>query len=393
MMRQNCVMPSVAGLALRAERCPGAPPWNVVNAQDPMHTRWFLSGLVSMLSALFLTGCSHGGGAPEAEEKAPTEVAVQVGKVTRVTLRARVDTYGTVEAEPAGGGKPAGAARLSAPAPGIVMAVPVKEGERVAAGSVVVKLDDRVALAQVEKARHAVEFAGQQMARQNQLKTVEGTSEKTIQETAQLLAAAQAELAAAQAQLALVHLTTPLAGVVARVCVQPGQTVDPNTVVAEVIDPARLVATVNVPAAEAALLKAGQPAELLAEPGPSAPAQGKVQYVSPQVDARTATVLVRISVPPEAGLRSGQFVHVRVTTEERAGKLAVPREAIYTDHEGQSTLSIVEGEVARQKTVKAGLRDGDLVEVEGEGVTEGATVVTVGSYALPKETKVRVLGK
>jgi membrane fusion protein (multidrug efflux system) len=353
-----------------------------------MHTRLIVSTLLPVLSALLLSGC---GARHEEELKAPTEVAVQVGKVTRVTLRARVDAYGTVEAEPAGGGKPAGAARLSAPAAGIVMAVPVKEGERVEAGTVIVKLDDRVALAQVEKARHAVQFAEQQMARQNKLKAVEGTSEKLIQEAAQQLAAARSELATAQAQLALVQLTTPLAGTVARIHVQPGQTVEPNTVVAEVIDPARLVATVNLPAAEAALVKAGQSAELLAERDAKAAVQGKVLYVSPQVDAKTATVLVRVSVPPGAGLRSGQFVHVRVIVEERSGKLAVPREAVYTDHDGQTTLSIVEGDVAKQKTVKAGLRDGGLVEVEGEGVTEGATVVTLGSYALPKETKVRVV--
>ena len=166
--------------------------------------------MLAAVGAVALTGCKPAGDA--AEEKIVTEVAVQVGKVTRVTLRGRVEAYGTVEAEPAGGGKPAGAARLSAPAAGIVMAVPVKEGERVEAGSVVVKLDDRVALAQAEKARHAVEFAEQQVARQDKLKAIEGTSEKLMQEAAQQLAAAQAELAAAQAQLALVQLTTPLAG-------------------------------------------------------------------------------------------------------------------------------------------------------------------------------------
>jgi membrane fusion protein (multidrug efflux system) len=100
---------------------------------------------------------------------------------------------------------------------------------------------------------------------------------------------------------------------------------------------------------------------------------------------------VRVSVPPGAGLILGQFVRVRIITEEREGKLAVPREAVYTDHDGQTTLSVVEGDNAIQKTVKAGLRDGDLVEVEGEGLKEGETVVTLGSYALPKETKVRIL--
>lgn len=340
-----------------------------------MNTRTILSGLFALLSSAFLSGC--GSGQTEDEAKAPTEVAVQVGKVTRVTLRARVDAYGTVEGEPAGGGKAAGAARLSAPATGIVMAVPVSEGERVEAGAVIVKLDDRAALAQLR-------LAEQQMERQNKLKETSNTSEKAVQEAAQ-------QLAAAQAQLALVQLTSPIAGVVARVNVQPGQTVDANTVVAEVIDPARLVATVNVPAAEAALLKAGQPAELLLERSASVAAQGKVLYVSPQVDAKTATVLVRASVPADAGLRAGQFVHVRVITEERAGKLAVPRAAVYTDHDGQSTLSTVEGDVAKQRAVKVGLRDGNLVEVEGEGIAEGTTVVTLGSYALPKETKIRIL--
>jgi membrane fusion protein (multidrug efflux system) len=349
-----------------------------LSQQSRLHMKANLTALFATLAAagaLSLTGCKPGGA--EDEAKAPTEVAVQVGKVVRATLRAWVVAYGTVEGEPAGGGKAAGSARLSAPAAGIVMDVPAKEGERVAAGAVIVRLDDRAALAQLR-------LAEQQMARQNQLKQTGGTSEKAVQEAAQ-------QLASAQAQLALVQLTSPIAGVVARIHVQPGQAVDANTVAAEVIDPARLVATVSVPVAEAASLKAGQPAKLLLERSATVAAQGKVLYISPQVDAKTATVLVRVSVSADSGLRNGQFVHVRIITEERAGKLAVPRESIYTDHDGQSTLSIVEGDVARQKPVKTGLRDGNLVEVEGEGIAEGVTVVTLGSYALPQETKIRIL--
>jgi membrane fusion protein, multidrug efflux system len=340
-----------------------------------MNTQIILPCFLALLSAAIFSGCS--GGHTEKEQEAPTEVAVQVGKVVRVTLRARVDAYGTVEGEPAGGGKVAGSARLSAPAAGMVMAVPVSEGERVAAGAMIVRLDDRAAVAQLR-------LAEQQMERQNQLKASGNTSVKVVQEAAQ-------QLANAQAQLALVQLTSPIAGVVDRINVQPGQTVDASTVVAEVIDPARLVATVNVPAAESALLRAGQMVELLLERSANVAAQSKVLYVSPQVDAKTATVLVRVSVPADAGLRAGQFVHVRVIIEERVGKLAVPRAAVYTDHDGNSKLSTVEGGTAKQRTVKVGLRDENLVEVEGEGVTDGATVVTLGSYALPQETKVRIL--
>jgi len=331
--------------------------------------------IFAVVGALSLAGCKPAGN--EEEPKTATEVAVQVAKVTRTTLRARVEAYGAVEPEPAGGGKPAGAARLSAPVAGVVLAVPAKEGESVEAGAVIVKLDDRAALAQLR-------LAEQQMERQNKLKESGGTSEKAVQEAAQ-------QLAAAQAQLALVQLASPIAGVVARINVQPGQAVDMNTIVAEIVDNSRLVVTAYVPADEAALLKSGQPAELFSGSTSKPVATGAITFVSPQVDPKTGAALVRVSVPADAGLRGGQFVPVSIIIEERAGKLAVPREAIYRDYDGQSTLSIVEGDMAKQKTVKVGLRDGKLVEVEGDGVTEGATVVTLGSYALPKETKIRIL--
>jgi len=46
-----------------------------------------------------------------------------------------------------------------------------------------------------------------------------------------------------------------------------------------------------------------------------------------------------------------------------------------------------------QRPVKVGLRDGELVEIEGDSLREGMTVVTEGAYGLPKETRVRVLNQ
>ena len=333
--------------------------------------------ILAAVGALSLTGCKPTG--TEEEPKVVTEVAVQVAKVTRTTLRAHVETYGTVEPEPAGGGKPAGAARLAAPVAGVVMAVPAKEGERVEAGAVIVKLDDRLALA-------SLALAEQQFERQKKLRTVEGTSEKMFQEAAQ-------QLAAARAQLALVQLTTPLAGVVARINVQPGQAVDMNTVVAEIVDPTRLVVTANVPAEEAMLLQTGQPAGFFIGNAEKPAASGKVAFVSPQVDPKTGSTLVRLTVAADAGLRPGQLIRTRIVSAEHTGRLAVPVESVVTDVEGHSVIAVVTGDMATQKPVKVGVRDGGLVEVEGEGLKEGDMVVTVGAYGLTKETKVKIAGQ
>jgi membrane fusion protein, multidrug efflux system len=351
---------------------------------------FLLFTLLAAASVLAWSGCKRGG--ESGEEKIVTEVAVQVGKVTKADLRARVEAFGVVEPEPAKAGGPGGGAKLAAPAAGVVLAVAATEGQSVKAGDVVVRLDDRMAQAAVDKAQHGVEYGEQLVARQDKLRAVEGTSEKAIQEAQQQLAGARAELASAKAALAQVQLATPVDGVVARVNVQPGQTVDPNMVVAEIVDQGRLVVTVNVPAGEAAGLKAGQPAEIFAEGADKAAASGNVSFVSPAVDLKTGTALVRVALPKDSGLRPGQFVRARIVSEERAGRLAVPRESVVKGEEGQ-VIYLVEGDTAKEKAVKTGLRDGKLVEVEGEGLKEGEVVVTVGAYGLPKETKIKVISQ
>jgi RND family efflux transporter MFP subunit len=177
--------------------------------------------------------------------------------------------------------------------------------------------------------------------------------------------------------------------VVARINVQPGQSVDLNTVVAEIIDPKRLVATVSVPAGEAAQVKAGQTAEIFVDNAKTPATTGIVSFVSPSVDVKTAAAPVRLALPEDSGLRAGQFVRARIVTEELTDRLVVPRESVVKADDDQ-VIYVVDGDRAVQMRVKTGLRDGNLVEVEAEGLKEGDTIVTVGAYGLPKETKVKI---
>ncbi|HPA19566.1 MAG TPA: efflux RND transporter periplasmic adaptor subunit [Verrucomicrobiae bacterium] len=312
-----------------------------------------------------------------AENEIQTEVAVQVAKVQRATLRSYVIAYGVVEGEPARSGRPGAAARLAPPVTGLVTEVLCSEGQRAEKGATLFRLDSRV----VEV---AVAAANVNLDRQRQLMKVEGTSQKALQE-------AEQQMAAAEAQLALLRIEAPFSGTVTRVNVRPGEAVDPGKVLGELVDMDRLVVTCSVPAAEATAVAAGQSAEIGI--AGHTPISGSVLWVTPGVDPQAGTVPVRVGMPAGAGLQPGQFARVRIVTGQREGVLAVPRESVYTDHDGQSTVSLVEGDVAKRRAVKVGFRDGDLVEVAGEGIAEGATVVTLGSYALPKETRVRVGGR
>ena len=118
--------------------------------------------------------------------------------------------------------------------------------------------------------------------------------------------------------------------------------------------------------------------------------RGKLIFIGSQVDPLTDTLLVRASLNHDSGLRPGQFVNVRILVEERPERLVVPIESVVT-REGSSVIAVVEGDSAKQKIIKPGLRDGNLIEVSGEGLQEGMTIVTQGVYGLPPETRIRVV--
>jgi RND family efflux transporter MFP subunit len=375
-MKREPLMPSVL---VRA--------WRTVCARVKPNQRLPLAML--SMALLALGACS---GAVTKEEAVETEVAVQVGTVMKTDLRARVEAYGVVEPEPAKSGHPGGGAKLAAPFAGIVVAVHVIEGQSVKAGDVVVELDDRMAQAAVDKAQHALVFAQQVVDRQTRVLAFGGTSIQAKQEAEQRLAAARAELASAKAAIAQVQLASPLDGVVARINVQPGQSVDLNTMVAEIIDLKRLVATVSVPANEATPLRTGQTADIFTDNAKKPLATGTVSFVSPSVDPKTAAALVRLALPENSGLRPGQFVGARIVTEELTDRLVVPRDSVVRADDGE-VIYVVEGDKAVQMPVKTGLRDGNVTEVAAEGLKEGDTIVTVGAYGLPKETKVKITNR
>ena len=346
-----------------------------------------------LVGALALAGCKRDAPEQERQEPGEVEVVVHVDKVVRATLRAYVEAYGVVEPDPGGGATAAGVTRLTTSVAGIVTAVPVREGQRVASGDLIVKLDDRTAAASVQRAQHALNFALKVMSREERLKATDGTSEKAVQEASRQVAAAEDDLAAARIQLLLTQLTTPIEGTVSRIFVQPGQAVDFNTIVAEVVDLKRLVVAANVPAEESAILKVGQPVELFTARAATPGLSGTVAFVGQRIDPMTRAVAVRASFPADAGLLPGQLLRVRIVGEERPGRLAVPVAGLVRDGQGNAVIAVVEGGKAIRKQVQVGLRDSGLVEVAADGLSEGQTVVTVGAYGLPNETRVRVLDK
>ena len=311
---------------------------------------------------------------PAEERKPEAEVPVHVATINRATLHRYVTAYGPVEPDPKA------SARVAPAVAGVVAGVKCVEGERVEKGALLFQLDSRAADV-------AVAFAEKSVERQRKLAKVDGTSQKALQDAEQALATARTEQALLQVQ-------SPLAGVVTKINTKVGEAADLSTVLGEVVDLDRLVVSANVASSELADVQAGQAAEVLPADSTNA-VNTSLVYASPQVDAKTGAGLVRALLPPNSGLRPGQFAKLRIVAEEHKDCLAVPVASVAKDATGGSFVALVEGEKAILKPVKVGLRDGDLVEVSGEGLEADKTVVTGGAYGLIMTqqfaTKIRVV--
>jgi multidrug efflux pump subunit AcrA (membrane-fusion protein) len=117
---------------------------------------------------------------------------------------------------------------------------------------------------------------------------------------------------------------------------------------------------------------------------------GRLSVVGRDIDPKSDTVLVRASLTAGLGFQPGQFLSVRIVSEERRDVLAVPEMSLVADSVGGDSGSIVlvvNGKAVR-KRVRAGLRESGLVEIEGEGLT----IVTEDAYAVPDESRVHIIG-
>ena len=331
-----------------------------------------------------------------AGEAVGTEVAVRVGKISVATLRQEVNAFGTVEPEPGTKGKAPASAKISSPLSGIVAEVSCAEGQPVEKGQVLFTLDGRKLNARIDQARADLAAAEKNLNELEKTSKTDTAAQLLFAKTRQERDQARSNLDFALAQQALLKVTAPLSGTVVFVNVRPGEVVDPESPAAlvEVVDLGRLIVSASMPATDLSGVKAGQTVEIL-PPQNAGGAQktltGQVMLVEDRVDPKTDMGTVDISLPAEAGLRSGQFVRVRIVTEEHRDCLAVPSESLVKNDGGEWVICLVRGKLAVQQPVAPGFRDAGMVEVQSPAIKAGDRVVTTGAAALPPKSFIRII--
>jgi multidrug efflux pump subunit AcrA (membrane-fusion protein) len=79
--------------------------------------------------------------------------------------------------------------------------------------------------------------------------------------------------------------------------------------------------------------------------GGEAQEAGKLIFIGSEVDPRSDTVVVRVSLPANTEQKPGQFLAIRIICEEHKNCLAIAETGLVRDEEDKSAIMLVEGEI------------------------------------------------
>lgn len=263
---------------------------------------------------------------------------------------------------------------VTAPFGGVVVRVPVAEGQQVAAGAVLAELrsadlpDMGASLAQ---ARTAAELARSNRERDRALHAEGLIAERRVRESEAAAAQADAALAAAQSRLRLmgvsaadasagrIQVRATAVGTVLERMALPGQRVNESDPLLRLADANRLMLEMNLPVELAASVREGDQIELDASAG-----KARVTQIGWGTSEATQTVRIRAELSPaKNGLRPGQWVKVRRSAAAVAA-WSVPAGALL-HHDGRSWVFVRTAQGFRAVDVQVLSQDSTQATVSG----------------------------
>lgn len=205
--------------------------------------------------------------------------------------------------------------------------------------------------------------------------------------------AAMGQLQQAQSRLADTKVRSSISGTVTARNADPGALASPGTAVLEVQFLDWLYITASVPIESSALVRKGQTAEISLEAFPGRTFSGPITNVNPAADPTSRQFEIQIRVEnPRHEIRPGMYGRVWIVTSQVQADVVVPREAVHTDAQGRSSVTVVDSEnVAHVRDVKVGVQDPKGIQIL-EGVKSGEKVVTL-SYSPVRDGQKVSLGK
>lgn len=334
---------------------------------------------VAVLLALAALGCAKGGpggGFGGGMPPMPAETAV----VTKERVFDRFEAVGTVEASDA--------ITVVSEIDAAVVSLPFREGQPIARGGLIARLDDDQLRAEVDRTSAVRDQAKATYERVKEVVGQGAGSAQDLDDAAAGLKVAEANLALARTRLSKTRITAPFSGLVGSKRVSPGAYLRAGTAITDLAQVQTLKVTFSVPERYLGKLQRGSAVSVSTTAFPGYALTGKIDVIDPTLDPGTRSAQVIARVPnPGNRFRPGMSANISAVLSERMNALTIPSEAVFA--EGAQTFVYVVGadSTVARTPVTLGTRLADVVEVV-EGLKEGDRIVRAGHQKLFDKARV-----
>lgn len=315
------------------------------------------------------------------KERPPTRV--EIATVVQQQEGQRVLRSGTLEAERR--------VKLITEEEGRIAELPVHEGDKVAKGQLLLRLNDSLLKAELKKARAQRQQAALDLRRLQKLQRSRVVSEDELARAATALDVAKADEELLQTRLDHTRISAPFAGVISARLAEPGDAVARFTHVLSLTDNSRLLAKLQLSELLLPAVSVDDPVTLRLDALGDRQLEGRVLRIYPDIDpvTRQGSLEVLLSSPP-AEARPGQLCRATLQLRPQP-RLVIPFVSLRRDTQGEYVFLLGADNRVKRTAVISGLNLGERVEIV-QGLAQGQQVVSNGFLGLSDGMKVTIAG-
>jgi membrane fusion protein (multidrug efflux system) len=272
---------------------------------------------------------------------------------------------------------------------GRITEIGFREGQQVAKGTTLIRLDHSVQRAEMQQAEANLALAKSRIERSRDLHSKGFISSQAKDEAESSYKVAQAAFELAAARLTKLEIKAPFSGFVGLRMVSVGDYVREGQDMVNLEAIGVLKVDFRIPEVFLKEVKVGQALKVTLDAIPNQTFDALVLAINPLLDANGRALVVRAGLKNVGTrLRPGMFARVSLASSEQQTSLTVPEQSLIPVGDDVFVFKIVDNRALRTK-VEVGQRQTGIAEIT-RGLRDGDVVVTAGQPKLRDGASVKL---
>lgn len=285
---------------------------------------------------------------------------------------------------------------LSAEYGGILNQVYVKEGQKVAKGQTLARIDDGGLSSQLAQMETQAALAKTTFERQQNLWNQKIGSEIQYLQAKTNYNAQLKSLAQMRSQLAKTVIRAPFAGTIDEIASDRGSVVAPGTPIMRIVSLGNMYLEAEVPEKNIGTVKKGSDV-IVDFPVLGETLNTKVSQASNYINPANRSFMIQIDVPNKSGnIKPNLSSKIQIKDYSNPKAITVPSSIISENADGEQFLYIAQNPdkdgnaIAKRVIIKVGLSQGEFVEIV-EGIKDGDLIIKEGARSVKDGQKVSII--